>query len=167
MNALRPLSKQPWLSRVSSSVNRLGQAHTLSSGVGLFSFSDTIPLRLNRLLRCPSAVTCACPVAQPLGGSAEPDVNGGDKSYMKGCGDYRENIRRFLDQELCPHELVQFRTHLAECAACRQELEAEEELSGLLARSRPLYSAPDSLRNRILSAIEEPVPDPRAKPDRG
>jgi mycothiol system anti-sigma-R factor len=151
--------------------NRLGQAHTLPWSVGLFSFSDTIPLRLNRLLRGPLAVACACPAAQPLGGSAEPGVNEGDKSYMKGCGDYRENIRRFLDQELCPHELGEFRTHLAECAACRQELEAEEELSCLLARSRPLYSAPDSLRNRILRAIEEPLPeslpDPRPKPGRG
>jgi mycothiol system anti-sigma-R factor len=106
-----------------------------------------------------------------LGGSAEPDVNGGDKSDMKGCGDYRENIRRFLDKELCPHELDQFRSHLAECAACRQELEAEEELSCLLARSRPLYTAPDSLRNRVLRAVGEPLPeslpDPRPKPRKG
>jgi mycothiol system anti-sigma-R factor len=151
--------------------NRLGQAHTLSSGVGLFLFSDTIPLRLNRLLRCPLAVACVCPARQPLGESAEPDVNGGDKSDMKGCGDYRENIRRLLDKELCPHELDQFRCHLAECPACRQELEAEEELSSLLNRSRPLYTAPDSLRNRVLRAIGEPLqeslPDPRPKPRRG
>jgi mycothiol system anti-sigma-R factor len=87
---------------------------------------------------------------------------------MKDCGDYRENIRRYIDKELCPQELVQFRTHLAECAVCRQEVEAEEELSCLLARSRPLYSAPDSLRNRVLRAIEEPLPeslpDPRPRP---
>ena len=86
---------------------------------------------------------------------------------MKGCGDYREDIRRYLDKELCGHELAQFRTHLAECPACKQELEAEEELSCLLARSRPLYAAPDSLRNRVLDAIEEPLseslPDPRPK----
>jgi len=90
---------------------------------------------------------------------------------MKGCGDYRENIRRYLDQELCGRELVQFFTHLAECAACGQELEAEEELSCLLARSRPLYSAPDSLRNRVLRAmgelVQEPLPDPRPKPGKG
>jgi mycothiol system anti-sigma-R factor len=108
---------------------------------------------------------------QPLGGSAEPVVNGGDKSDMKGCGDYRGNIRRFLDKELCPHELDQFRAHLAECAACSQEFEAEEELSCLLARSRPLYTAPDSLRNRVLRAIGEPLPEslsePRPKPRRG
>jgi mycothiol system anti-sigma-R factor len=86
---------------------------------------------------------------------------------MKGCGDYRENIRRYLDKEVCGHELVQFRTHLAECPACKQELEVEEELSCLLARSRPLYAAPDSLRNRVLDAIGEPLPeslpDPRPK----
>jgi hypothetical protein len=67
--------------------NRLGRAHTLPWSVGLFSFSDTIPLRLNRLLRGPLAVACACPAAQPLGGSAEPGVNEGDKSYMKGIYD--------------------------------------------------------------------------------
>jgi mycothiol system anti-sigma-R factor len=171
MNAFRPLSKQPWVVAGKQQRNRLGQAHTLSSGVGLYSFSDTIPVRLNRLLKCPLAVACVCPAPQPLGGSAEPVVNGGDKSDMKGCGDYRGNIRRFLDQELCPHELDQFRAHLAECAACRQELEAEEELSCLLARSRPLYSAPDSLRNRVLRAMREPLPqslpDPRPKPSRG
>jgi mycothiol system anti-sigma-R factor len=86
---------------------------------------------------------------------------------MKGCGDYRDDLRRYLDKELCGHELVQFRTHLAECVACKHELEAEEELSCLLARSRPLYPAPDSLRNRVLRAIGEPVseslPDPRPK----
>jgi mycothiol system anti-sigma-R factor len=84
---------------------------------------------------------------------------------MKGCGDYRDNIRRYLDKELCGHELVHFRTHLADCAACKQQLGAEEELSCLLTRSRPLYSAPDSLRNRVLRAIREPLaaslPDPR------
>jgi len=51
--------------------NRLGQAHTVSWGVGLFSLRDTIPLQLNRLLRCPLAVACAYPATQPLGGSAE------------------------------------------------------------------------------------------------
>ncbi len=76
---------------------------------------------------------------------------------MKGCGDYGENLRRYLDKELCADELVQFRAHLGECVTCRQELEAEEELTRLLARSRPLYSAPDSLRNRVLRAIGEPA----------
>jgi mycothiol system anti-sigma-R factor len=84
---------------------------------------------------------------------------------MKGCGDYRENIRRYLDKDLCGHELAQFRTHLAECPECRQELEAEEGLSSLLARSRPLYTAPLSLRNRVLDAIGEPVPE--SLPDPG
>jgi mycothiol system anti-sigma-R factor len=84
---------------------------------------------------------------------------------MKECGDYRENIRRYLDKELCGHELVQFRTHVAECPACKQELEAEEQLSCLLARSRPLYAAPDSLRNRVLHAIGEPLPE--SLPDPG
>jgi hypothetical protein len=61
MNAFRPLSKQPWVVAGKQQRNRLGQAHTLSWGVGLYSFSDTIPVRLNRLLKCPLAVACVCP----------------------------------------------------------------------------------------------------------
>ena len=64
--------------------NRLGQAHTLSWSVGLCSFSDTIPLRLNRLLRGPLAVACDCLMAQPLGGSAETGVNEGEKKLYEG-----------------------------------------------------------------------------------
>ena len=88
---------------------------------------------------------------------------------MTGCGDCSNNLRRYLDKELCGQELLQFRAHLKQCEACRRELEAEEELSRLLHRSRPLYSAPNSLRDRVLRAIGEPVPEslaPRPKRQR-
>jgi predicted anti-sigma-YlaC factor YlaD len=51
---------------------------------------------------------------------------------MKWCDDRNGSLLRYIDQELCGLELVEFRTHLEECAACRQKLEAEEELSRLL-----------------------------------
>lgn len=85
---------------------------------------------------------------------------------MTGCGDCSHSLRRYLDQELYGQELVQFRAHLKECAACRRELEEEQELSRLLHQSRPLYSAPASLRARVLEAIGEPDPEilgPRPK----
>jgi mycothiol system anti-sigma-R factor len=76
---------------------------------------------------------------------------------MKGCDDFNETLRRYLDGELRGHELLQFRDHLEQCAECRKELEAEEELSRLLHRTRPLYTAPDTLRDRVLRAMEEPT----------
>jgi mycothiol system anti-sigma-R factor len=74
---------------------------------------------------------------------------------MKGCDGYIGNIPLYLDKELRGQELVEFTAHLEQCETCRRELEAEEELSRLLHRSRPLHSAPEALRNRILEIGEE------------
>lgn len=74
---------------------------------------------------------------------------------MKGCAGYRAHIQFYLDKELRGPSLEEFRSHIEECADCRQELEAEEELSRLFARSRPLHSAPIALRNRVLRMAAE------------
>ena len=73
---------------------------------------------------------------------------------MKGCNYYGMNIQLYLDKELIGPDLEEFHAHLEECPTCRTELEEEEALSGLLHRSRPLYSAPDALRRRILQAAD-------------
>jgi anti-sigma factor RsiW len=74
---------------------------------------------------------------------------------MKDCGDnYGASIELYLDKELIGPDLEEFRAHLEVCAACRSELEAQEELFHLLRRSRPLYSAPDALRNRVMRTTE-------------
>jgi mycothiol system anti-sigma-R factor len=73
---------------------------------------------------------------------------------MKGCDDYSATIQVYLDRELSDQYLDDFRAHLKECEACRTELEADEKLSALLHRSRPLYSAPDALRVRVMQAAE-------------
>jgi mycothiol system anti-sigma-R factor len=73
---------------------------------------------------------------------------------MKGCDYYGMNIQLYLDKELIGQDLEEFHAHLEECPTCRTELEEEEALSGLLHRSRPLYSAPDALRRRILQAAD-------------
>jgi mycothiol system anti-sigma-R factor len=73
---------------------------------------------------------------------------------MKGCDDYSPTIQLYVDQELSGDELQDFRAHLEECPACRAELEAEESLSALLHRSRPLYLAPDALRQQVLQTVE-------------
>jgi mycothiol system anti-sigma-R factor len=70
---------------------------------------------------------------------------------MKDCGgDYGAIIELYLDKELSGPDREEFRAHLEECEACRAKLEAGEELSRLLHRSRPLYSAPDALRDRVI-----------------
>ncbi|WP_165419884.1 zf-HC2 domain-containing protein [Edaphobacter modestus] len=77
---------------------------------------------------------------------------------MKDCGDCRENILLYLDKSLCISRAIEFRAHLEICEACRQVVEAEEELSHLLHRSRPLYSAPTTLREGILRATKGASP---------
>jgi mycothiol system anti-sigma-R factor len=73
---------------------------------------------------------------------------------MKGCDDFGMNIQLYLDKELTAQDREEFHAHLEGCPACRLELQAEEELSGLLHRSRPLYSAPDALRQRVVQIAE-------------
>ena len=73
---------------------------------------------------------------------------------MKGCDDYSATIHTGHDRELSGPDLEEFLAHLTGCATCRAEFEAEESLSSLLQRSRPLYTAPDALRARIIQAAE-------------
>jgi mycothiol system anti-sigma-R factor len=73
---------------------------------------------------------------------------------MKGCDDYSATIQIYLDWELSGQDFDDFPAHLEQCEACRTELEAEERLSALLHRSRPLYSAPDALRARVMQIAE-------------
>jgi mycothiol system anti-sigma-R factor len=74
---------------------------------------------------------------------------------MKDCaGDYSATIELYLDKELSGPDLEAFQAHLEECEACRAELAAGEELSRLLHRSQPLYSAPDALRDRVMRTME-------------
>jgi mycothiol system anti-sigma-R factor len=73
---------------------------------------------------------------------------------MKGCYDYSATIQIYLDWELSGQDFEDFPAHLEQCEACRTELEAEERLSALMHRSRPLYSAPDALRARVMQAAE-------------
>ena len=81
---------------------------------------------------------------------------------MKDCGDCREKILLYLGKELSVSQVMEFRAHLEMCEACRQAVEAEEELSHLLHRSRPLYSAPTTLRESILRATK--VSNPKDLP---
>ncbi len=71
---------------------------------------------------------------------------------MNACDKHSRNVLLYLDNELSGHELENFRAHLAGCIACKRQLEEEQEFSSLLHRSRPLYTAPDELRTRVIAA---------------
>lgn len=69
---------------------------------------------------------------------------------MKGCDEYGIDIQLYVDKELSSQDLEEFSAHLHECAACRQQVGAEVELSRMLRRSKPLCIASDALRERII-----------------
>jgi hypothetical protein len=76
---------------------------------------------------------------------------------MSSCDQYAIKTLRYLDEDLEGQELEDFLSHLDSCAWCREQLEAEKELSATLHRSRPLYSAPLVLRDRVAAVIDNPA----------
>jgi len=71
---------------------------------------------------------------------------------MNPCDDCAIKTLRYLGNDLDGQELTYFLLHLESCASCREHLEAEKKLSETLHRSRPLYSAPAALRDRLAAA---------------
>jgi anti-sigma factor RsiW len=69
------------------------------------------------------------------------------------CDEDSVKILRYLDNDLRGQELSDFCRHLETCADCRANVEAEDALSHLLYRTRPLYSAPSALRFRVSAAV--------------
>jgi anti-sigma factor RsiW len=72
---------------------------------------------------------------------------------MSPCNEHSIGILRYLDNDLGGKELGEFRAHLKGCADCRALLEEEQELSHVLHRSRPLYTAPAALRARVSADV--------------
>jgi mycothiol system anti-sigma-R factor len=75
---------------------------------------------------------------------------------MNAHDEHRANILLYLDNELRGQDIENFLAHLDNCADCRKLLEEERALSNLLHRTRPLYTAPESLRARIAVAAGQP-----------
>jgi hypothetical protein len=73
---------------------------------------------------------------------------------MSICDEYSIKALRYLDEDLEGQELEDFLSHLDSCAGCREQLDAERDLSATLHRSRPLYSAPAALRDRVAAAVQ-------------
>ena len=74
------------------------------------------------------------------------------------CDEYVIKTLCFLNSDLKEHELEDFCAHLASCADCRFHLEGERATSQMLHRSRPLYSAPTTLRARLRALMRAHKP---------
>jgi hypothetical protein len=74
---------------------------------------------------------------------------------MNHCNECAVKTLRYLAHDLKGLELDEFLAHIESCSSCRAHLEGERELSATLHRSRPLYSAPIALRDRVAAAARE------------
>lgn len=82
---------------------------------------------------------------------------------MSSCDDFSVKALLYLEDRLQGQELDDFRAHLEKCVKCRTGLDADRAVSGLLHRSRPLYSAPAALRARVAEAVEQHTSPIRAR----
>jgi len=73
---------------------------------------------------------------------------------MRDHDDCLGTIHLYFDGEIKGQELKRFRHHLIGCEACQTEPKEIMELSRLLHRARPLHSAPNDLRSRLLYVLQ-------------
>lgn len=85
------------------------------------------------------------------------DIHHGPES--PGCGD---DVAAYALGALEPAEAEAFRRHLEQCAVCRDELAAFEQVVRELPLAADQYRAPDTLRQRVLGAVEA---EPKVTPD--
>jgi len=85
------------------------------------------------------------------------------------CSDSRLLIHAYLDNELDAGDSVRLNRHIADCPACKRELEQQSLLHDALHRAKPALASgdalPDALRARILAALPisaAPSPAPAA-----
>jgi len=74
---------------------------------------------------------------------------------MKACSSYREKLLLFLDGEVEASEELLF--HLETCHCCQGYADDHRRLSELLKRTRSLWRAPESLREKV-SHIQRGLP---------
>ena len=81
---------------------------------------------------------------------------------MSHCDERSTDILLHLDNVLTGQRLEDFCAHLVGCSNCRERLQEELALTSLLRETRPLYLAPQALRDRVAAAAaqEEPAGSP-------
>jgi mycothiol system anti-sigma-R factor len=76
------------------------------------------------------------------------------------CEEVGRWIGPLLDGELDVRNTAEVQDHLAACPACQRRYEAQAALSSSLRRLDLAYAAPESLRQRIAAALDEPASAP-------
>ena len=71
------------------------------------------------------------------------------------CEHMDRDLDGYVDRELDVESVKAIRDHINECAACRRKVAEREGLSRLV-RAAPYYSAPDRLRERVLTQSARP-----------
>jgi mycothiol system anti-sigma-R factor len=72
---------------------------------------------------------------------------------MANCNEFYARLILYLDDELDQTKKLAVEEHLKGCQACRQVLEREGWFKEYIARSAPLYKAPENLRTRVASIV--------------
>jgi anti-sigma factor RsiW len=72
------------------------------------------------------------------------------------CADIRRDLDPYVDRELDPDSAAAVRDHLRTCVDCRQRVAGREAL-GRLVRAAPYYPAPDRLRARLSTRVNQSV----------
>ena len=68
------------------------------------------------------------------------------------------DILLYLDNALTGQRFEDFCAHLAGCSNCRERLQEELALTSVLRKTRPLYLAPKTLRDRVAAAVTQQEP---------
>ena len=67
------------------------------------------------------------------------------------CQDWQTRVEAYVDAELSPHDMADFRAHAASCTDCASAALALIEAKGALRRAGRRYVASPELRARILA----------------
>jgi anti-sigma factor RsiW len=74
-----------------------------------------------------------------------------------GCNKARENLDRFLDNDLSGREATDVAAHLDTCAACRQEFEQRRATQTALRRFAATPDGAQEARERVFARFERLV----------
>ncbi len=72
---------------------------------------------------------------------------------MKDCDAFRRLISPFLDGELVGEDCAAFEEHVESCVSCRASLAEERAVVVAVKEARPLYEAPDRLRQAVTGLL--------------
>ncbi len=71
------------------------------------------------------------------------------------CREAREYVDCFIDNEIEPHAKALVEEHLASCAQCQRVFAFQERIKSLLKAQMKRVQAPDALRQRIITQINQ------------